>query len=790
MLKGTGRTLEEVTERMSIYTGAVSSSVDSALRLVDANSGLIQTILDKAEAEGIEIDQVSELLSYYTDLDESTINRIQNIADLTDEIENLSLSEDNNASTLQYLLARREAEIAALQTQADTERDVADAVNDQIKSIVSQISAISDVEAATIDMMMAKGAATDQIVDMVGQFGNLSAAQTSHVRSVLAAASAVAGLNPQLQASSDIAVKMTQDLMRAIAALNAILGISTSFRFAGGPNFSGRRPNQDGPNDVDPRIIEAQMRKLEAAANDATTALGGVSGAFSGGGGGGGGGGRGGRTSIAEAAEEAAQQTSEFSEAVEDAAEKIMDIEENLADRIEDVRERTADKIESINKREEDSIQRLTDRRIEQIDRIDEREEESLRRLQETVDKRREQYERDLQASRERWAVDQANEYLDILEDVQSEEGVTFDDLIDGMARAKAAAGDSVENIRDTLGDFLEMDDTFLEAQRVQGFVDAMESLARADLSTEDEVAALKELQRQFAEGEEANLDNWGIDIEDANEHALRVNKERLDELLQLEKDTNQAMIDVTTDAEAERQRIIQDTADEIAAIQSDASAARQEAYDQEIKDIQDLTEDASKRMRDVLDDLADDYENAFEIGRSSAGEMIGALETLRDRLDTLPKQIDIVIDTYYNTVGDPPPGMSGGGGGSSRSRTPPPGNNDNTPFYGGGFTGYGNSRERAGIVHRNEVVIPQSARKRGLMGMIAFLMGNDPGLRIPRFPIPSASNDSGFFGPSKTAPITIEIHNLVIPKREDAPYVMSRLADTIMEKLSSAGIK
>lgn len=100
-------------------------------------------------------------------------------------------------------------------------------------------------------------------------------------------------------------------------------------------------------------------------------------------------------------------------------------------------------------------------------------------------------------------------------------------------------------------------------------------------------------------------------------------------------------------------------------------------------------------------------------------GQVHGPLINIRDTaigaadaIKSIPKEVNV----NYTSTGST---QEGGGGKSSSSRG---------SYASGGWTGYGAEDEYAGVVHKNELVVPSSALQAGPAGILDFAERNVPG--------------------------------------------------------------
>lgn len=219
-------------------------------------------------------------------------------------------------------------------------------------------------------------------------------------------------------------------------------------------------------------------------------------------------------------------------------------------------------------------------------------------------------YYDEVQRRSDEFTRNQSDEFLGLFDDVQRQAAPTFNDLIRGFADMEAASGDSAEAIRATMDGFLDSE-SLEAAARIQSFIDSFDALSRSNLNTEDKRKAIEELQRQFAEGETANLAEYGVQIETANEYAKRTTQERLDDVLAMEKDTNERIYEAK-----------EETAARIVTIQQEANADIQKS----------------------IEALGDVFGREF-------GSNVTSAEGLRAKLVEVKGQVDALVGQEYNVV-------------------------------------------------------------------------------------------------------------------------------------------
>ena len=150
---------------------------------------------------------------------------------------------------------------------------------------------------------------------------------------------------------------------------------------------------------------------------------------------------------------------------------------------------------------------------------------------------------------------------------------------------------------------------------------------------------------------------------------------------------------------------------------------------------------DSAEALRQLGVDINELPEETQVLIETNADEAIGEVDAVRQALDEINgKVVNARIEIREETT------VSTGGQGAGSVPVP----DDTEEFMGGGHTGRGNPNEIAGVVHKEELVIPLSARRRGIDGIVNFVKENDPDVGRIGF-VPPIPTSSPFLAPTIT---------------------------------------
>lgn len=340
-----------------------------------------------------------------------------------------------------------------------------------------------------------------------------------------------------------------------------------------------------------------------------------------------------------------------LSDTIQQTADEIVNIENARADRIAEINKQSATREATIRKQLADSWADYYARRS---------------------------------AAAAQFTREQSNEFLGILGNIERGSVPTFDALIDQYAKAEAAAGSTAGTLRDLLDGFKDTEQ-LSQAAQIQSYTDALQALADSDLKTDEKKEAIKLLQQQFAEGETANLESFGVQILNANQLAEKATADRLAAVEALEETSNDKIRDLHIE-----------TADRIA----------------------DAHKTAETRISATMERLGDTLDRELGKGEIAAMGVRDQLQHVKDlATDLNGRTIDIILN--YVTNGSPPAPPAPGGNTSN--------SNGGGLFMRGGYTGAGAPGQVAGIVHRDEFVIPSNIRRAGINAVAGHILENDP---------------------------------------------------------------
>ena len=285
--------------------------------------------------------------------------------------------------------------------------------------------------------------------------------------------------------------------------------------------------------------------------------------------------------------------------------------------------------------------------------------------------------------------------------------GISVEDL------QKAAADGSIEQLAVRIADYVRWSDS--AAGRTQRVADAMAGLDDQMVSTKDSATDLKTALDALLDPN-LNLSR----ATDAWTTALRHLEDDLDKNNTTLKGNSDAAI---KNREAINQRV--DSLKELLGAEADAGASSRQLANDLKQQRRNLIEAgvaagiARDDMRDYLRELGLTPKLVETMIEARTDPAKAALREIKDMLDHVPRSISTTW--YVNQVNAA--NLRGAGG---RDGDP------STPYWSGGYTGPGGKYERAGTVHRREVVIPSELVARDA----AFLKeryGDLPGMsRLP----------------------------------------------------------
>ena len=517
-------------------------------------------------------------------------------------------------------------------------RSFTEAESDLLAGLLQNLDGFSATERAVIGDAVAKQENTDTIFGMVSALGELTPSQMENVKAVIAAQLAIQNLD-----SSDA------DYMQKLIELTGIVDTNTAALFANANaralvatnNGSAISQSTIGFDTIDAaraagqqerehnamlRRIEAQNQRVREMTARPTPSSGGI-----------------GRAAIDE--EEAARIASEEEIAAardrlrEDTLSAEIRIAKLRRDANADIATERANEVTEIAKLEADAADEVA--KIEKDALAD-----------------RKKAEEELAAARLR-AVDeynqrQANGLLSFADQIESGKPPSLADFVEEFLAAKAASGDTAQNVADiaVAANAIDPDLGFTQevaeaAARAQEIRDAFESLARAELDVAVERDALDSLIQAIGSGGDidAALGEYGVAVEDANAYAIRVTEEQAAAIVDIETQKNEDI----ADANAQLQIDIQD-----------AQAATQTRIAEINAQVRENTAAEYAKIVETAMLAGVSQAESWSIVQSALGTTRGQLGNFASEIAALPSHVPITIRVQYE-VESPPPGIGAG---------------------------------------------------------------------------------------------------------------------------------
>lgn len=350
--------------------------------------------------------------------------------------------------------------------------------------------------------------------------------------------------------------------------------------------------------------------------------------------------------------------------------------------------------------------------------------------------------------------IDNSRDFGDELFDLTQQAGASIDTLIE----LGVATGEFTE----------EQAQAALEViQREKGIRAIAEALATQSITTEEATAAAAELNRQIAEGEQVDLSAFGVDVEaletDQVPALLRETAQATREAAEALTQIAGALGGVAAGSETLSQAIKRETAQkklnsaetlnqrlEAIALANafglltdaeveqtvqlallDELASRNVLSNEQLSQVLTLVADEGFTVAEALaeigisaEEIPDDIEVLIETNSEEILEQVSAVNDALNELDG--KQVEasinlvetreqVTVETGGTGAGSIPIAEDGEGG---------------SGFARGGFTGQGNPNDIAGVVHREELVVPPNVLKGGIPAIASFAANNVPDLR------------------------------------------------------------
>lgn len=613
---------------------------------------------------------------------------------------------DLNPTLIENEIALNRQRMAQEESSA-AQADAARISQGMFAEIVRSTGALTDAQQAALDKAIADNASAEQIGALIGAYGELTPSQIDNINAIVAAQLAIEGLN----ASDADYVQQLAQLTSEIDINTAALFNNANARLTAAQRQSIRVPIRSGLADLGVRPDDydelADLLSADAAqiADDVEAANERVVQSYG---------------AVGSEMRDVGRDAEALGDAIEDASERIVDIEERRDERISGLRERASERELALTERTAERRVQIEERASEQIDNIREQNAQRWQDYYDEIERRQDEFVTN-QAQRR-------DDLVDAFARAEGDENVDAPGLsdlhetyTDGRVEAGAYA-DEIGRIKEETG--AASAEAAAAAARFQAFEEAYQSLARAEHLTEDERRKAREdLDKQFAEGLPApDVSEHNFVIEDANEYAERVTRERLERVQAAEREAEAQIYEIKQQAKADITQLEADTAAEITQIQTDLKEETGRIWNE-----------ANEQIGDILGDLEDKFIESFGNATGQGEALRSKLVEIEGQLAMIPAVKELTIRYTYETVGSPPPDAgnavpsssnAGNDGGVTAPNAPAGGDQS---FALGGYTGDGLRHQIAGRVHRREYVLNDIVRMGGPGAVARELERRDP---------------------------------------------------------------
>lgn len=449
--------------------------------------------------------------------------------------------------------------------------------------------------------------------------------------------------------------------------------------------------------------------------------------------------------------EEAGRAAEQLADAIEDSSGRIERIEEQRDQRIGEMRARAAEEARSLTERTNDQIESLEERHADRIVSINERSAEEIERIQEGLVAQWDSYYEEIERREEEFVRNQTQRRDDLLEqfaDAEANADVEapgIDALQDAFAQARQDAGataDEIGRIRQEIGDVSE--EAAAAAARYQAFEEAVESLARAEhLSEEQRRRAREELEQQYAEGLPApDLTDYNVSIEDANEYAKRMARERLEEITANEQEAQTRIEEIRQEANNTLYEMEQKLADDTRSLRDELASDIKDIEDELVVETGKIWSKAEEDITGVLSNLETKFIEAFGSATGQGEILRSKLAEVKSAADLIPSVVEMTIRYTYETVGSPPADAGTGQPAPSSSGSQQPSNGQ--PGIDNGY----NSSATGGPVFAGESYLVGDRPGGGIVpGITELFVPDTSGLIVSGSQLQTALNAIGGHG-------------------------------------------